>query len=304
LLLTLGSHISAGQTIPAIRYDSAPQSDTSFHATEVKRQKVTTTTVLLTLTAKMDVAQLDLKLSGTTAELHHSEMKADLNERSISGLQAGQKPQLTGQITTAAGQSGQISISGRATNSGFAVPDVNAHVPFQNQKGQLKLSSPTGSGPVGVSAKPTSQTVGDGYVVKGDVTVSLKAVSDVPAAGLTVDVNAEGITLLTSAPSQSQPPTASDVTRSITFVARDGQKGRILTQITGKTRNGKDYVRRSYLYVLATPNQLFTSSSGFVDLDIQKLKADLDTHLVTSGQFAAGMNAILSGATESGVAKQ
>jgi hypothetical protein len=219
-------------------------------------------------------------------------------------MQPGQKPQIAGRITTTAGQTGQISISGRTLNSNSDVPDVHADVPFRNQKGQLKLSSPTATGPVAISVKPTNQTVGDGYVVKGDLTVSLKAVSNVQPSGVTVDTSAEGVTLVSSAPSANLAPSATDVTRSITFVASDGQRGRILTQIKGKTRTGKDYIRRAYLYVLADANKLYTSSSGFVDLEIQKLQADHDARRISDDQYNAGVNAVLSGATESGVAKQ
>jgi hypothetical protein len=52
------------------------------------------------------------------------------------------------------------------------------------------------------------------------------------------------------------------------------------------------------LYVLADPNQLYTSTSGFIDLDVQKLKADRAANRIDEGQYAARMTAILSGATE------
>jgi hypothetical protein len=68
LFLAAGSLI--GQVTPATRYDAGPQNDTSFHPIEVTRQKVTTTTVLLTLSAKSPVPEMDLQFSGTTAELH------------------------------------------------------------------------------------------------------------------------------------------------------------------------------------------------------------------------------------------
>jgi hypothetical protein len=295
----------SGQTNSSVGYDVPQQKAASFRPIEIKRQKVTTSSFLLTLTALQDVATVNLKLSGTTAELHPDEMKLDPAWRNFAALKTGQRPQFAGEITTANGQSGQITISGTALDAGAstASPPIHADVPFQNQKGQLKLGKVNGIGPLTVAAKATSQTVSDGYVVKGDVTVSLKAVSNVPPVGMTVEVSAEGITLVASEVPASQPQSSTEVARSITFVARDGQKGRILTQISGKTTTGKNYVRRAYLYVLAAPTQLFTSTSGFVDLEIQKLKADLTAHLISNEQYDVALTAILSGATESGVSK-
>jgi hypothetical protein len=80
--------------------------------------------------------------------------------------------------------------------------------------------------------------------------------------------------------------------------------GRIITELSGKKTDSKPYARRSYLYVLADSKKLYTSTSGFVDLDIQKLKADLDAHAISQDQYNLRLNAILSGATESGVVKQ
>ena len=231
-------------------------------------------------------------------------MTLDLDHRNLAALKVGQKPQFAGEITTANGQSGQITISGVALNSGTAnAPQIRAAVPFHNQDGQLRIGKVNGIGPLAIAAKPTSQTMSDGYVVKGDVTVSLKAVNNVPSAGLSVDVSAEGVTLLATEAPDAQPASPAEIARSITFVVRDGQRGRILTQLSGKTAGGKDYIRRSYLYVMATPTQVLTSTSGFVDLDIQQLKASLAAHAISGEEYAAAMDAILSGATESGVAK-
>jgi hypothetical protein len=297
LLLTLGLH---GQ---APRQTDISTTGVTFRQAEIKRQKLTKTEVQITLQARSTIPKLNVTIAGVTNDLHPSEIPSDTYQESMVGVQSGQKPQLTKTITSADGYAGELAITARAVNPGFGVSESKTVLPYETKNGQLKLEATKGgrTGPVGVSAKPTKYTVTDGYVVKGEVGVSLKGVSKLKDEGLAVTVTAEGITLLNRR--QSTPNTSQDFYQSVTFAAADGDRGRITTQVSGKTESGKDYVRRSYLYVLADPNQLYTSTSGFLDLDIQKLKADRAANRIDEGQYAARMTAILSGATEQSAVK-
>jgi len=296
--MTLGSRGQApSQT------DISPTGAATFRQGEIKRQKLTKTEVQITLQARSDIPELNLKVTGITNDPPKSETPAETYQQSMVGIQSGEKSQLTKTITSADGYAGELDITTRIVNPGFGVTESQTAVPYQTKNGQLKLEATKGGriGPVGVSAKPTKYTITDGYVVKGEVGVSLKGVSKLKNEGLSVTVTAEGITLLDR--QQSTPNTAQDFYQSITFAAADGERGRITTQVSGKTESGKDYVRRSYLYVMADPTQLYTSTSGFIDLDIQKLKADRAANRIDEGQYAARMTAILSGATEQSGAK-
>jgi hypothetical protein len=285
-----------GQGQATRQMDVAPAGVT-FRPTEVKRQKLTKTDVQITLQAHSAIPELDVMVAGITNALHASEIPSGSYQESMKGLQNGQRNQLTKAITSAEGYSGEIAITTRAVKPGSEVAEFKTVLPYETKNGQLKLETTKSgrSGPVGVTAKPTKYTIADGYVVKGEVGVSLKGVSKLKDEGLSVTVNAEGITLLDR---QQSANTSQDFHQSITFAAADGERGRITTQVSGKTESGKDYVRRSYLYVLGDPNQLYTSTSGFIDLDIQKLKADRAANRIDEGQYAARMTAILSGATE------
>lgn len=292
LLLTLGLH---GQTA---RQTDVSATAVTFRPGEIKRQKLTKTEVQITLEARSAIPQLNITVAGITNDLHPSETPSNTYEQSMVGVQSGQKPQLTGTITSADGYAGELAITARSVSPGFAITESKAVVPYETENGRLKLDATKGSGtgPVGVSAEPTKYTITDGYVVKGEVGVSLKGVSKLKDEGLSVTVTAEGVTLLNR--EQSTPNTSQDFYQSVTFAAADGDRGRITTQVSGKTESGKDYLRRSYLYVLADPNQLYTSTSGFIDLDIQKLKADRAANRIDAGQYTSRMTAILSGTTE------
>jgi hypothetical protein len=277
--------------------DIAPTGVT-FRPAEIKRQKLTKTNVQITFQARSAIPELDVMVAGITNALHASEIPSGTYQENMMGLQNGQKNQMTKAITSAEGYSGEIAITARTVKPGFEVAEFKTVLPYETKNGQLKLETTKSgrSGPVGVTAKPTKYTITDGYVVKGEVGVSLKGVSKLKDEGLSLTVNAEGITLLDR--QESAANTSQDFYQSITFAAGDGDRGRITTQVSGKTESGKDYVRRSYLYVLADPNQLYTSTSSFIDLDIQKLKADRAANRIDEGQYAARMTAILSGATE------
>lgn len=283
--------------------DISPTAGPAFRQTEVKRQKLTKTDVQITVQARSDIPELNLTVVGITNDLPQSETPSGTYQQSMAGIHSGQKSQLTKSITSAEGYGGELDITARAVNPGFGVTESKATLPYETKDGRLKLQSTKGgqTGPVGVSAKPTKYTVTEGYVVKGEVGVSLKGVSKLQEQGLSVTVTAEGITLLEQG--QPTPNTPQQFTQSVTFAAADGDRGRITTQVSGKTEAGRDYVRRSYLYVLADPNQLYTSTSGFVDLDIQKLKADRAANRIDEAQYATRMTAILSGATEPAAVK-
>jgi hypothetical protein len=119
--------------------------------------------------------------------------------------------------------------------------------------------------------------------------------------GTAIKLSAEGITLLDS----KNPATNSDreVVQPVRFAAADDQKGRIIAEITGKSKTGQPFVRRAYLYVLATAFRVYTGTSGFTELEIQKLKDDHSAHRLTDEQFATAMTAVLSGATDTGAPK-
>jgi hypothetical protein len=278
--------------------DTSPTFGVAFRPAEIKRQKLTQTEVQITLQARSAIPELDVTVAGITNDLQQTEATTEPYRQSMSQVQKGQKPQLTKTITSVDGYSGELDIMARMVNPGFGVTESRTVMPYETKGGQFKLSATKGSqgGAIGVSAKPTKYTVTDGYVVKGAVGVSLKGVSKLQEQSISVTVTAEGVTLLDR--DKSTPSSAQQFWQSITFAAADGQRGRITTQVSGKTEAGKDYARRSYLYVLADPNQLFTSTSGFVDLDIQKLKADRAANRIDDTQYTAGLTAILSGSTE------
>jgi len=271
----------------------------TFTVRSSTRQKLTTTTVELTFIPKTDLSQLDFKIHGTTAPLHNSETAGIDHETSLGSLKAGQKSQIAGTVVSAPGESGEIELSGRAVNAGFSVSEVQARVPYENEGGKLQVRSPSQAegSTVAVSAEPVQALVSDGYVVEGDMRLVSKGFSGLDRGG-DVKLSAEGVTLLDS----KSPLTKSDreVIQSVRFAAADGQKGRIIAEIVSKNKNGQPFVRRAYLYVLATAAKIYTGTSGFTELEIQKLKDDRGAHRITDEQFEAAMTAVLSGATDAG----
>lgn len=280
--------------------DTSPTAAPTFRPIDVKRQKLTKTDVQITVQARSDISQLHVMVAGFTNELTESGTPSATSTHEMGDIRSGQKSQLTKSVTSADGYSGVLDIIAQAVSPGLGIAfggnESKATLPYATKDGRLKLQATKASqaGLVGVTAKPTKYTVTDGYVVKGEVTVSLKGVSQLKDQVVTT--TAEGITLLDHA--QSPSNTSQQFEQSVTFAAADGDRGRITTQVSGKTTSGKDYVRRSYLYVLAGPDKLYTSTSGFVDLDIQKLKADRAANRIDDVRYAARLTEILSGATE------
>jgi hypothetical protein len=284
--------------------DTSPAFGVAFRPSEIKRQKLTQTAVQITLEARADIPEVGLTVEGATTELKETEGTAKPNQETISHLHKGQAPQITETITSADGYSGELNVTARMVYPSQATSKSSTVVPFETSQGELKLGATKAiqGGAIAVSAEPIRYTRPDGYVVTGAVGVSLKGVSTLQEDSISVTVKAEGVTLLDRRKPIS--PLGHEFWQSITFAAVDGQRGRITTQVSGKTQGGKEYVQTSYLYVLADPNQLLTSTSSFLDLDIQKLKADRAANRISASQYAAGLTALLSGATETSGVKQ
>ena len=277
-----------------------PQS--TFTVRRSTRQKLTTTTVGLTFQAKTDLSQLDLKIGGTTAPLHNSETVEIDHESSLGSLKTGQKSQITSMVVSASGESGEIQLTGKTVDEQFGVSDLHATVPYVNKGGKLQVKNPSQAegNTVVVAAKPLQRLTSDGYVVEGDMRLVSKGFGGLDEGG-DVKLSAEGITLLDS----KSPSTKvnREVIQSVRFAVADGQKGRIIAEIAAKNKSGKPYVRRAYLYVLATAAKIYTGTSDFTELEIQKLKDDRSAHRITDEQFDAAMTAVLSGTTDVGVPK-
>jgi hypothetical protein len=303
MLITWGAARSAsGQGQPQPAADRGVLSEPTFEATSIQRQPVNRATILISFNARTVTSQLDIKVAGSSSTLHRSEMKPDELATTLSGLRPGQKPQqLSATVTSASGYSGALAISGTVLDEGFRSTDLAASLPYDNKNGQVKVGTAKGteSGPVTVSGKPVGQTKVDGYVVTGKVRVNLKGVSKVQSTDQQISVTAEGISLLNNAPALTSTDT--QVLRSVTFAAAVGDRGRIITEVTWKDKSGRAYVTRSYLDVMADANSLYTSTSGFVDLEIQQLNANHVAHRATDEEYASSLNRILSGETEAKV---
>jgi hypothetical protein len=284
-------------------FDTGPTSDVTFQPSQVTRTKITATNLLFTLQSKLDLAQLGISIVGTSSALHVDETKPDNRTAVISGVKAGQKSQIPAMVVSVPGQTGKLTITARGVNPGFNVTAAETDIPFQNRNGQLKLAQTkpnSGNSPVAVSVKTGDTIRSDGYIVTGQIKIALKGILRIPQDQFKITVTAEGVTLVSKGDEKPEPPGSDPLTRTITFAAVDGQKGRIITEAAGRTAEGKPYVRRSYLYVLADPTNVYTSTSGFVDLEIQRLRANLAAKSITQEEYATRMNAILSGASETG----
>jgi asparagine synthase len=57
-------------------------------------------------------------------------------------MKSGQKSQITSNVVSSSGETGKISLSGRAVDQGFGVSNLDAEVQYENKGGQLKLKGP------------------------------------------------------------------------------------------------------------------------------------------------------------------
>jgi hypothetical protein len=291
-----------GQTADRQPTDVTPQSGT-FVRTKVERRKLTITDVLLTVSPFVELTRLDLKVDGLKSAVHPGELKPDTAMTSLSAVTPAQKPQLAGQVVSPIGGTGALIVTADMIDKSQLLRSVSTEIAYEDKNGQLKLAPPkqsTAGAPVTVSAKPVRSSVADGYVVTGEMRIAQKGFNDVPP-GAVVQMTAEGVTLLGD--QRPVPANQKPAAQTITFAASDGQRGRIIAQLRGTNRDGTPYVNRSYLYVLADPRDVYLSTSGFVDVEIQKLKADLAAHVLTQAEFDRRVKALLSGKAEGGIVK-
>jgi len=117
-------------------------------------------------------------------------------------------------------------------------------------------------------------------------------------AKLDVNVGTDGgVSVLSEKPLFKSIPLSNDpVVEEVPFAIALGERGKIVGQVVAKDAAGNVlYGRRTILYVVSDQRKLYTGISSFLDLDIQKLKDDLQEGLIKQDQYEKQLTLLLSG---------
>jgi hypothetical protein len=157
---------------------------------------------------------------------------------------------------------------------------------------QTKVSATAVEAPEVIEGYKVSTTLSMG-VQKAGLQLSSKDV-----AKLDVYVGTDGgVSVVSAKPLfKSIPVSTETVVEEVPFAIALGERGKVVGQVVGKDATGKVlYGRRTILYVVADERKLYTGTSSFLDLDIQKLKDDLHEGLIKQGEYERKLTLLLSG---------
>jgi hypothetical protein len=106
-----------------------------------------------------------------------------------------------------------------------------------------------------------------------------------------------GVSVVSEKPlSKSIPVSTENIVEEVPFAIALGERGEVVGQVVAKDATGKVlYGRRTVLYVVADKRKLYTGTSSFLDLDIQKLKDDLHDGLIKQDEYERKLTVLLSG---------
>jgi hypothetical protein len=142
----------------------------------------------------------------------------------------------------------------------------------------------------------------EGYKVSTTLNMAIQKaglqLSSKDVAKLQVYVGTDGgVSVVSEKPlSKSVPVSTENVVEEVPFAIALGQRGEVVGQVVAKDATGKVlYGRKTVLYVVADTRKLYTGTSSFLDLDIQKLKDDLHDGLIKQDEYERKLTVLLSG---------
>jgi hypothetical protein len=140
----------------------------------------------------------------------------------------------------------------------------------------------------------------EGYKASTTLNMAIQkaGLSSKDVAKLQVYVGTDGgVSVVSEKPlSKSVPVSTENVVEEVPFAIALGQRGEVVGQVVAKDATGKVlYGRRTVLYVVADTRKLYTGTSSFLDLDIQKLKDDLHEGLIKQDEYERKLTVLLSG---------
>ena len=290
-------------TIPGAVAQKAPV-DLTFEVTSTTRQQLQSVPVTVSVSSKTELPFLMVTSSAAadgekpetaTAENMKKNDTATVQERLLFG------DQLPSYFSVA------LSSTKKELDE-FRTP-VTVDVPISHAGSKVKFGKPQigKSNVEGIVSKTNvhastaeAPEVIEGYKASTTLNMAIQkaGLSSKDVAKLQVYVGTDGgVSVVSEKPlSKSIPVSTENVVEEVPFAVALGQRGEVVGQVVAKDATGKVlYGRRTVLYVVADTRKLYTGTSSFLDLDIQKLKDDLHDGLIKEDEYERKLTVLLSG---------